>query len=142
LRDPEINSRLHGVKKDWLDCAPPPPFFLELSSQKIVYCKSKKIVYTHIRHMLGEILRHFKRPLTGKLQGEVADIKLRHADDFMQLEGVQGVGVGLKKGIFTKTHTIEVYLNAKPSKPIKKNLPKKIEGVKVRYSVSGRISAN
>jgi hypothetical protein len=92
--------------------------------------------------MLGEILRHFERPLIGKSQEQVVDIKRKHADDLMQQEGVQGVGVGLRKSIFTKTHTIEVYLDTKPNKITRKIFPKKIEGVKVRYNISGRISAN
>jgi hypothetical protein len=91
--------------------------------------------------MLGELFRHLKASLTEKSAEEVVDIKNKKVSELMQYEIVNGVGTGIKKGIFTSSYAIEVFLNTKPDRAMKKILQKKIEGVPVVYKSSGKIAA-
>jgi hypothetical protein len=91
--------------------------------------------------MLGELFRHLKTSLTGKSAEEVVEIKNKNKSALQQYGIVKAVGTGIKKGIFTSSYAIDVFLDRKPEKTTKKILPKKIEGVPVVYKISGKIAA-
>ena len=72
----------------------------------------------------------------GAKKSTIEDVKEKHENNLMSIEGVQGVGIGEESG----KPVIKIYVNKK-IKSLQDKIPKQIEGYPVRIEVSGKFEA-
>lgn len=95
-----------------------------------------------------------EKPFTGKPMQEVVEIKNKYEDRFIDWSffgklrtwfrgypTCNGIGIGADENEKNRFFVIHVYLAKEPSEKQMKKLPKELEGVPVKYEVTGDIVA-
>jgi hypothetical protein len=69
-------------------------------------------------------------------KSSIEEVKARHEMEFLNIDGVEGIGIGDEKG----KPVIRIYVSKK-TKDIQKRIPGEVEGYPVQIEVSGEFHA-